>query len=83
MATIRQRKAIDGGNWEVMVRRSGVPHLYLYFIDYDEAVAWVEKHEQEYIRNPGRYAHLFNREKQIEMMREREFKKGYNRKKKK
>jgi len=83
LATIRQRKAIDGGNWEVMIRRAGVRHLYLFFVEYEEAVEWVKDNEEKYIRDPSKYMHLFNRDKQREMMRDREFKKGYNRKNKK
>lgn len=80
MATIRKRSERDGGNYEVMIRRVGVPYFYMQFSSYDEAVEWVDDNEQLYIKDPSMYDYLKNPVDRREKMREREFKRGYNNK---
>lgn len=74
MASIRYRKAKGCVNYsyQVQLRRKGIPSLTISFVTYDEAIEWVNKHEENYLKNPERYEYLRNSYRQLR--REREFK---------
>ncbi len=56
MAAINERKYPSGRIvYRVIVNYKDIPRFTLTFDDYDAAVDWVEKHEDEYLMNPEKY----------------------------
>jgi hypothetical protein len=73
MATVYSRKNNDGSEtWRVIIRRKNIPTFCLTFSSEEEARAWVDNHEFEYIKNPKSY-HDWIEGARLDLQRAREF----------
>jgi len=74
MATIYSRLLKDGScTWRVQFRRKDLPYFNKSFSSYEDAIAFVERHEENFIKNPDEY---FKRSF-LDEKREREFKRKH------
>lgn len=75
MASIRKRIASGCINYsyQVQLRRKGIPSVTISFVTYEEAINWVIKNEENYLKNPESYLYL--KDDYTKLRREREFKK--------
>ncbi len=75
MASIRKREFLHTFIWEVQIRRTGIPQYTISFCTEDEAREWVALNEESYLRNPSKFRHLHQKDKEwLARRRMREFK---------